>query len=420
MKARAAGTSLAALFLAASVSIADDQAQQQPQPQQAPQKAAPAEKKFGKDQLEQIVAPIALYPDNLLAQILAASTYPVDIVEAARWVKHNPDLSQDDKKEELQLKKWDPSVKGLVFFPQLLQKLNDNLDWTNDLGAAFLSQQKDVMDTIQEMRAKAKQNGNLNSSDKQSVTTNSDGSIQVQSTTPDTVYVQNYEPATAYGTSWAGGGYYPAVIAAPAWPWGFYGAGWACGYWATWDHGWIGYNNNYYNSWHNWNNWHNWENNWHDWNNHYINPNKYGPHNLYDPKNQDNHQWQHDTNRTRPVTPSTQQIARNLENEHLTPQNFRGNDQRAAENLRQGGFGENQRPETARNEAVRGEHTFNEAGRGEEGYHPFSGSGDGNLERRFSDRGSESRGYSGYSGYHGSYHGSGGGRFGGGHGGGRR
>jgi hypothetical protein len=373
--------------------------------QDQPDANAPVQKKYSGAQLEQLVAPIALYPDSLVAQVLAASTYPVDIVEAARWVKHNPDLSQDDLKNEVQNKTWDPSVKGLVFFPDLLAKLNDNLDWTTDLGNAFLAQQQDVMDTVQAMRVKAKTVGTLQTDSNQNVTASQDGDIQIQSANPDTVYVQNYVPSTAYGSSWTSdnsNGYYPEVIAAPAWPWGYCGGGWALGYNCYWNNGHIGYNNNYWN------------------NNHFINPNKYGPNNLYDPRNPNaQNNWRHDDSHSRPLTPSTQQIARQLETESRVPQSFKGEDNAASRELRQS-LNERDGGEDARMaEASRG---LQNAERGEGGFgnlentdHAFSGSRDAGMENAYSNRGYESRSVSNGGGYHsGGYHGGGGGGHGGG------
>jgi len=370
---------------------------------------APAQKKFTPAQLEQLVAPVALYPDGLLAQVLAASTYPVDIVEAARWIKHNPELSQDDIKTEMQNKKWDASVKGLAFFPQLLAKLNDNLDWTKDLGDAFLAQQKDVMDTIQAMRAKAKDAGTLKSDSNQTVDNTQDGAIQIQSANPDTVYVQNYTPSTAYGSSWNSGGVwgYPEVVCAPAWPWGYYGGCWAVGFNCYWgNHGWIGYNNNFYN-------------------NHFINPRVYDSHNLYDPKNPNDpaRQWRHDSANARPLTQNTEQLAKQLENERRAPQSFKGEDSAASRQLRQAlnetpkGGGELART-VAGDSLQKAER--NAAGIGgnyplENMDHAFSGSREAGLDQIYSNRGYESRSLSSSaSSYHGSYHG------GGGHGGGRR
>jgi len=223
-------------------------AQEQSSVANAPAKdPAPVQKSFTQAQLEQLVAPVALYPDNLLAQVLAASTYPVDVTAAARWVKKNPSLSQGDIKTELKSKKWDPSVQGLVFFPDLLSKMNDNLDWTKDLGDAFLDQQKDVMDTIQSMRSKAKDSGALKSDANQKVTTTQEGQIQIESANPEVVYVNNYIPSDSYG-SWNNGiSYdYPNVIVAPSWPGGYYGASWALAYRCAWNNGYISNNNSSY------------------------------------------------------------------------------------------------------------------------------------------------------------------------------
>src|SRR5262249_39665718 len=111
--------------------------------------------KFKPEELEALVAPIALYPDALVAQVLMASTYPLEIVEAGRWSKAHPDLKGQALQTELQIQTWDPSVKSLAAFPQLLQQMSDKLDMTQKLGDAFLAQQKDVMDAVQRLRAKA-------------------------------------------------------------------------------------------------------------------------------------------------------------------------------------------------------------------------------------------------------------------------
>ena len=209
---------------------------------------------FTKSQLEELVAPIALYPDDLLAQILAASTYPVDIVEAARFIKKNPSLTQDDINNELKAKKWDPSVKGVLFFPELLARMNDNMDWTKDLGDAFLTQPADVMDTIQVMRKKAEAAGYLTSDPNQKVTSNTEGQTEIQSTNPETVYVQNYTPSQSYGSDWGcndNNDYngYSGINSAPSWPWGGgrgYACAWALGYRCGWGRHGLYYGNNYY------------------------------------------------------------------------------------------------------------------------------------------------------------------------------
>ena len=189
-------------------------------------------------QLEQLVAPIALYPDSLLAQVLMASTYPLEVVEAARWVKANPNLKGDNLDAALQKQSWDPSVKSLAVFPQTLQMMNDKLDWTEDLGDAFLAQQKDVMAAVQRLRDKAQAQGNLKSGKEQTVKTEGSGSSQViviQSTQPDTVYVPVYNPTVVYGP-WPYPAYPPYYWYPPGYVANdviFFGLGVAAGY-ALW------------------------------------------------------------------------------------------------------------------------------------------------------------------------------------------
>src|SRR6266702_4562003 len=155
-RAIAAGAALVALWSAASPASAQDQ-----QPPQI----------LSGQQLQQLVAPVALYPDPLLAQILTASTYPLEVVMAARWSKDNPDLKGKDLEDAMQQQPWDPSVKGLTAVPQVLAMMNDKLDWTQQLGEAFLAQPNDVSNAIQQLRGKAQANGNLKSSDKVRVST---------------------------------------------------------------------------------------------------------------------------------------------------------------------------------------------------------------------------------------------------------
>ena len=157
--------------------------------------------KFKPEELEALVAPVALYPDALLAQVLMASTYPLEIVEAARWQKAHPGLKGESLKTELQIQTWDPSVKSLAAFPSILQMMSDKLDMTQKLGDAFLAQQKDVMDAVQRLRAKALAAGNLKSSKEQKVTTEQDGNttiVIIEPSEPEVVYVPAYGPAV-YG-----------------------------------------------------------------------------------------------------------------------------------------------------------------------------------------------------------------------------
>ena len=164
----------------------------------------PTTRKFGQEELDQMLAPIALYPDSLLAQILMAATYPLEVVHADRWIKENRNLTGDQLNDALDQKNWDPSVKALVPFPWVLSMMNDKLEWTEKLGDAFLDQQDEVMDTVQQLRAKAQAAGNLRDTEEQSVTVG-DGDIEIEPAQPDVVYVPVYDPTVIYGPWW-----YPA------------------------------------------------------------------------------------------------------------------------------------------------------------------------------------------------------------------
>ena len=173
---------------------------------------------FKQEQLEQIVAPIALYPDDLLAQIFMASTYPLEIVQAARWVKANPSLKGDQLTKALEQQSWDPSVKSLVNFPDVLAMMNDKLDWTQELGDAVLAQQKDLMAAVQRLRQKAQAAGNLKTTNEQKVIVEQQTqTIVIQPANPQVVYVPTYNPTVVYGV-WA----YPAYPPPPvyAYPYG--------------------------------------------------------------------------------------------------------------------------------------------------------------------------------------------------------
>jgi hypothetical protein len=243
-------------------------------PPPPPADSAPAEKKLEAGELEQLVAPIALYPDPLIAQVLMASTYPLEIVQAARWVEkpENTKLKGDALDKALAAQSWDDSVKSLVPFPTVLKNMNDKLDWTQKLGDAFLEQQKEVMDAIQRLRAKARAAGNLESNDKQIVTveeappppaegeaaqqpasTTTTQTIVIQPANPQVVYVPTYQPTVVYGT-WAYPSYPPYYMPAP--PGAYFAAGMFWGaaigvsaaYWGGahcgWNSGDIDINNN--------------------------------------------------------------------------------------------------------------------------------------------------------------------------------
>ncbi len=155
---------------------------------------------FPPDQIEQMVAPIALYPDALIAQIMMASTYPLDVVQANRWVEEHEDIKDDALQQAVDQESWDDSVKALVFFPSVLGFMSENLDWTQDLGDAVLAQQGDVTDAIQRLRDEAEAAGTLTSSDQQRVEKSGD-TIIIQPAQPEVVYVPTYDPVKVYGES---------------------------------------------------------------------------------------------------------------------------------------------------------------------------------------------------------------------------
>src|SRR5271166_6585342 len=141
---------------------------------QAPPVPPPPDQTLSPDQLNDLVAPIALYPDPLLSQVLVATTYPLEVVQAYQWVQKNPGLSGPAVTQAAQEQNWDASVQALVVFPDVLKRLNDDVAWTTNLGNAFLAQQQDVMDAVQRMRQKAQQAGRLQSTAQQTVSTTSD------------------------------------------------------------------------------------------------------------------------------------------------------------------------------------------------------------------------------------------------------
>ena len=161
---------------------------------QQPQ-AAPV---FKQEELDQILAPIALYPDSLVSQILIASTYPLEIVQADRFVKQNSSLKGDALTKSLEAQSWDPSVKSLVNFPQVITMMSEKLDWTQKLGDAFLAQEKAVMGTIQSLRAKAQAAGNLKTTKEQKVIVQ-EKIIVIEPASPQVIYVPTYNPTVVYG-----------------------------------------------------------------------------------------------------------------------------------------------------------------------------------------------------------------------------
>jgi hypothetical protein len=194
---------------------------QQSQPQPASQQI------LTQQEIEQLVAPIALYPDPLLAQILTASTYPLEVVMAARWRQQNPNIKGADLEKAMQQRPWDPSVKGLTSVPQVLAMMNDKLDWTQQLGEAFLAQPNDVQNAIQTLRQKAESTGSLKSSKQQKVSTipappspNYVGPpeyIVIESAEPEYIYVPVYDPGVVFGVGFWEPAYRPFFWYPPWW-----------------------------------------------------------------------------------------------------------------------------------------------------------------------------------------------------------
>src|SRR5438876_2404980 len=213
------------------------------------------------EQLESLVAPIALYPDPLLSQTLVASTYPLEIVQLQQWLEKNPNLKDKALADAVAKQNWDPSIQAMAAFPDVVKKLGDNITWTSDLGNAFLAQAPDVMDAVQRMRAKAQGKGTLKTSAQQKVETQTvEGGKQVivvQQANPDVVYVPSYNPTVVYGPPAPAYPYYPytypgyvpgtalawgAGIALGAAAWGAWGGHWGN---CDWNGGNVQINNNY-------------------------------------------------------------------------------------------------------------------------------------------------------------------------------
>jgi hypothetical protein len=217
--------------------------------------------KIPPDQLDSLVAPIALYPDPLVAQVLAASTYPLEIIQLQQWLTKNPGLKDKALADAVAKQPWDPSIQALAALPDVAKRLANDIQWTTDLGNAFLAQQSDVMDAVQRMRKKAQDKGNLKSNEQQTVETKvieSKPVIVVQQANPQVVYVPTYDPVVVYGPPIYP---YPPIYYPPAWyyPAGmaisfgvgvamgaFWSGGWCCGCgWGGGDIN-INRNNNFY------------------------------------------------------------------------------------------------------------------------------------------------------------------------------
>jgi hypothetical protein len=211
------------------------------QEQQASAPAAQAAAKLPPDQLDSLVAPIALYPDPMLSQTLVASTYPLEVIQLQQWLAQHKDLKEKALAEAVKKQDWDPSIQSLAALPGVVKQLAENIKWTTDLGNAFLAQQNDVMDAVQRMRKKAQDSGNLKPSQQQKVevkTVESKQVIVIEQASPEVVYVPSYNPTVVYGAP-----VYPyPPIAYP--PPGYYAAGMAISFGvgvamgAMWGGGW--------------------------------------------------------------------------------------------------------------------------------------------------------------------------------------
>jgi hypothetical protein len=257
------GRLLLAFVFAGSTEMALAQVPPAPPNQPAPPgqaAAAPAQAEpFKPEEVDALVAPIALYPDDLLAQVLMASTYPLEVVQAARWVKSNPDLKGDAAVKAVESQAWDVSVKSLVAFPQILEAMDQKLDWTQRLGDAFLADQKAVLDAVQRLRARAENAGNLKSNEQQKVIVEQAAPqqtvIRIEPADPQVIYVPAYNPTVVYG-GWAYPAYPPyywppspyyypggALMAGFAWGVGLAAAGAIYGN-CNWGHGDVNVNVN--------------------------------------------------------------------------------------------------------------------------------------------------------------------------------
>jgi len=258
----AAGAPLIAALCALMAAPAATSLAQEASPTPAAAATAEESPKLSMDQLESLVAPIALYPDPLLAQMLVASTYPIDVVAAQQWLDKNKsrNLQGEALEKAVEQESWDPSVQAMVSIPDALKKLAENIQWTVDLGDAFLAQQGEVMDAVQRLRAKAKDSGKLTSTEQQKVETQvveDKTVIVVQPTNPEVVYVPSYSPSVIwgplyypyppmyyppyYGGAWLGFGVGIAIGIGISGGWG-----WGCG-WGGNNNININRNNNYVN-----------------------------------------------------------------------------------------------------------------------------------------------------------------------------
>src|SRR5207344_1716046 len=170
--------------------------------QAAPQAATEEAARIPAEQLDSLVAPIALYPDPMLSQTLVASTYPLEIIQLQQWLAKNKGLKDKALADAVKKQDWDPSIQAMAALPEVVKQMAENIKWTTDLGNAFLAQQGDVMDAVQRMRKKANDSGNLKSTEQQKVETKvveSKQVIVIEQSNPEVVYVPSYNPVVVYG-----------------------------------------------------------------------------------------------------------------------------------------------------------------------------------------------------------------------------
>lgn len=345
---------------------------------------ADTQQNFSQEELDQLVAPIALYPDPLLAQILMASTYPLEIVTAARWTKDNASLKGKALTDALAEQTWDPSVKSLASVPDVLNMLNTKLDMTIKLGDAFLADQQKVLDTVQSLRAKAQAAGNLKTtkeqviSSTQATTQGGNTYITIEPAEPQTVYVPAYDPNIVYG-AWP----YPAYPPYYYYPHGFtagmalsFGAGLFVGD-ALWGHC--------------------------DWGNHSVNINVNQYNNYNHAHINDNH-WAHNPDHRGNVPYRDRNLADKYNKDQLKDRQardaFRGRAEQGRQEMARGGQDSIQNLDRAANQQRQAqnrdrqaEHLNQPAHFNEQRMNAFAGVNHGEEMRHFSERGGMSRGF---------------------------
>jgi uncharacterized membrane protein YgcG len=250
---------IAAFVLASGCAYQTSRADTQSATEVAPPSSTEANQvTWSPDELDRLVAPIALYPDALIAQVVAAASFPTEVVEAYRWMQPNAGLKGAELAKAADSQSWDPSVKALTQFPSVLAMLDKNLSWTSALGEAYVNQPQNVLDAVQAMRQRAQQAGNLKTTPQEDVTTEGQ-TIAIEPADPDVVYVPEYDPWDVYGDplafypGWVG---YPGVFVGPGIFFGlgigigaFGGFGWGWHHWgADWHHHEVVYNHNAYHS----------------------------------------------------------------------------------------------------------------------------------------------------------------------------